>query len=370
MLDDRRHRRRPRRPGALRRARSSAPPGSSPRLFAESERGLPVHSLAARFAAKEALIKALGDSAGCQLARHGGRSRRARQPGLRAARQRRWPSLADRGITSLHLTMTHDAGVACAFVVAEGRRMTRLPRGASSTSAPSPQTSRHLRAADRRPARSWPSSRRTATGTAPCAVAARRARRRRRLARRRRHRRGARAARAPASTRPILAWLHGPDADFAAAIAADIDLGLSSLRAAAPASRTPRRRSAARAVGAAQTRDRPQPQRRRTRRVGRRVRPRPRARARRPHAGARDLQPPLQRLAGRRRAQRSRASTRARRRRSRRARPRSCATSPRRPPRCALPDARYSMVRLGIGIYGLSPFDDADLRPTSDSSRR
>ncbi|GAA3884593.1 alanine racemase [Leifsonia kafniensis] len=28
---------------------------------------------------------------------------------------------------------------------------------------------------------------------------------------------------------PILAWLHGPDADFAAAIAAEIDLGLSSL---------------------------------------------------------------------------------------------------------------------------------------------
>ena len=30
------------------------------RLFAESERGLPVHSLAARFATKEAVVKALG----------------------------------------------------------------------------------------------------------------------------------------------------------------------------------------------------------------------------------------------------------------------------------------------------------------------
>jgi holo-[acyl-carrier protein] synthase len=29
-------------------------------------------------------------------------------------------ALAVRGITSVHLTMTHDAGVACAFVVTEG----------------------------------------------------------------------------------------------------------------------------------------------------------------------------------------------------------------------------------------------------------
>ena len=28
---------------------------------------------------------------------------------------------------------------------------------------------------------------------------------------------------------PILAWLHDPDADFAAAVAADVDLGVSSL---------------------------------------------------------------------------------------------------------------------------------------------
>lgn len=90
-----------------------------PRLFAESERGLPVHSLAARFAAKEALIKALGGSTGVtwqdmeivpdaqgnpEFALHGGAL----------------TALAARGVTSVHLTMTHDAGVACAFVVIEG----------------------------------------------------------------------------------------------------------------------------------------------------------------------------------------------------------------------------------------------------------
>lgn len=90
-----------------------------PRLFAESERALPVHSLAARFAAKEALIKALGGSVGVtwqemeivpdaegnpEFVLHGGAL----------------ASIEARGITSLHLSMTHDAGVACAFVVAEG----------------------------------------------------------------------------------------------------------------------------------------------------------------------------------------------------------------------------------------------------------
>ena len=35
-------------------------PALGPRLFTERERGLPVRSLAARFAAKEALAKALG----------------------------------------------------------------------------------------------------------------------------------------------------------------------------------------------------------------------------------------------------------------------------------------------------------------------
>lgn len=88
------------------------------RLFAVSERSLPPRSLAARFAAKEALIKALGDSSG------------VRWHDMEVVRNEHGdPSfllhnavadiLASRGATTVHLSMSHDGGVACAFVVVE-----------------------------------------------------------------------------------------------------------------------------------------------------------------------------------------------------------------------------------------------------------
>lgn len=89
------------------------------RLFTEGERSLPPASLAARFAAKEALAKALGAPVG--LAWH--------DVEVVSASTGR-PSLAVRGtvadacgalrVTTTHLSLSHDAGIASAVVVLEG----------------------------------------------------------------------------------------------------------------------------------------------------------------------------------------------------------------------------------------------------------
>jgi holo-[acyl-carrier protein] synthase len=88
------------------------------RLFAPGERDLPVRSLAARFAAKEALIKAVGHSTEFRWHDMEVVSNEHRNPefsvsgGVAAA-------LAEIGASSIHLSMTHDGGTAMAFVVAE-----------------------------------------------------------------------------------------------------------------------------------------------------------------------------------------------------------------------------------------------------------
>ena len=89
------------------------------RLFAPAERTLRLPSLAARYAAKEALIKALGGSDGVHWTEIEIASEASGKPhfllsGTTAA------AVVARGILSLHLTMSHDAGLATAFVVAEG----------------------------------------------------------------------------------------------------------------------------------------------------------------------------------------------------------------------------------------------------------
>jgi holo-[acyl-carrier protein] synthase len=98
-------------------------PNLAERLFHERERGLASQSLAARFAAKEALAKALGEPSKLSwveiLVPESDPAVNSGQPefeffGDTAA------ALRDRGVKSAHLSLSHDGGVACAMVVLEG----------------------------------------------------------------------------------------------------------------------------------------------------------------------------------------------------------------------------------------------------------
>lgn len=94
-------------------------PGLRDRLFTPREAQRPPASLAARFAAKEALAKALGAPAGLAwhdaevLNEETGRPRFELR-GSVAARA------AELGIEQVHLSLSHDAGIASAVVVLEG----------------------------------------------------------------------------------------------------------------------------------------------------------------------------------------------------------------------------------------------------------
>jgi len=88
------------------------------RLFTPAERDLPPASLAARFAAKEAIAKALGAPVGLNwqdvtVHRHPGQPPEVVISGSVAARA------AELGIATFHLSISHDAGIASAMVVAE-----------------------------------------------------------------------------------------------------------------------------------------------------------------------------------------------------------------------------------------------------------
>lgn len=93
--------------------------GLAARLFTDSERGLPPRSLAARFAAKEALAKSLGAPRGllwtdAEVVTDGrGRPSLVVRGTVAAAAGRL-------GVTRWHLSLSHDAGIASAVVVAEG----------------------------------------------------------------------------------------------------------------------------------------------------------------------------------------------------------------------------------------------------------
>jgi holo-[acyl-carrier protein] synthase len=88
------------------------------RLFTEQERDRPLASLAARFAAKEALAKALGAPTGmawhdAEVVNEASGDPQFEIRGSVLARAN------DLGAKSVHVSLSHDAGIASAFVILE-----------------------------------------------------------------------------------------------------------------------------------------------------------------------------------------------------------------------------------------------------------
>ena len=94
-------------------------PGLRQRLFTEAERQLSLRSLAARFAAKEAVAKALGAPAGmnwqdCQVVVDEAGAPTVQVQGTVAA------AAEARGVHRWHLSLSHDGDIATGMVIAEG----------------------------------------------------------------------------------------------------------------------------------------------------------------------------------------------------------------------------------------------------------
>lgn len=93
-------------------------PGLVKRLFTSTEATRPIASLAARFAAKEALAKALGAPSGMSWLDAEIVTDADGRPGFAitgtvAARA------AELGVSEIHVSLSHDAGIASAFVICE-----------------------------------------------------------------------------------------------------------------------------------------------------------------------------------------------------------------------------------------------------------
>ena len=93
-------------------------PGLAARLFTDAELTLPLASLAARFAAKEALAKALGVPAGMHWHDAEVHTDADGRPAF-ALRGTVAAAAAAVGVASWHLSLSHDAGIAAAMVVGE-----------------------------------------------------------------------------------------------------------------------------------------------------------------------------------------------------------------------------------------------------------
>ena len=93
-------------------------PALRERLFTEQERERPISSLAARFAAKEALAKALGAPTGmawldAEVVNESSGDPQLEMRGSVLARAN------DLGARTVHVSLSHDAGIASAMVVLE-----------------------------------------------------------------------------------------------------------------------------------------------------------------------------------------------------------------------------------------------------------
>src|SRR5580704_13884365 len=93
-------------------------PALAARLFAESERDRPIRSLTGCFAAKEAVAKALGAPPGLRWTDVVGSNDESGRPelvitGTVAA------AAARLGVTDWHVSISHDASICVAMVVAE-----------------------------------------------------------------------------------------------------------------------------------------------------------------------------------------------------------------------------------------------------------
>ena len=96
----------------------AATPALTERIFTESERSAKPESLAGYWAAKEALIKALGNPGGLNWHDVSVTKDQLGKPSLQVtgATLERATEL---GISNWHLSISHDGGMAIAFVIAE-----------------------------------------------------------------------------------------------------------------------------------------------------------------------------------------------------------------------------------------------------------
>jgi holo-[acyl-carrier protein] synthase len=94
-------------------------PGLKEKIFHADERQVSINTLAGRFAAKEALVKAFGGSLGMHW--HDVRVSKDEQGKPEINLFDATAALAqEKGIAKLHLSISHDGGMATAFVIAEG----------------------------------------------------------------------------------------------------------------------------------------------------------------------------------------------------------------------------------------------------------